>query len=459
MVMSCISDSTSKTGWDQKHKPMTLLRSRAFMFILMITMVILINVAAIVPTTGGDSFGTLLVADSLVRYGRISLENYPREILDLYGPRISLTNGHPFYYFPIGSSILSVPLVGSARLLGIDVIANDAILQRIMASLSSGLTLLLMLRIGFRWRSDWAAWIVPFLFWFGTALSTATGTALESHNFAIVFGLLAIDSVLGMGEDRSIKVWGVIGIALFFAYLTRPTFSLFAPFLLLWLFTLSRPIALKAGFVLGLLLSGFVLFSLEIYGQPLPDYYLPKRLQGGHPEVALLGNLLSPARGLFVFSSFIAVAGFFPTRVIASRGRSWLIVAIVWPVTHWLVVSRFPHWWGGHSYGPRLMIDCLPGLLLLTLFRWPSVSTAMACRLRSTVLLISVLFSLFANAWQGMFNIYTAHWSNAPDIDVYPEYLFDWKYPIFLANERGHRLRAFQFKQMHHQDAWPRVKS
>ncbi|MEY2696185.1 MAG: hypothetical protein RL333_323 [Pseudomonadota bacterium] len=430
-------------------------RIKTGIVLLMTSLVILINVTAKVPATEGDSYGTLLVADSLVRFGKFSLENYPREILDRYGPRISKTQGLPFYYFPLGSSILSVPLVGMARLLGIDVLSEDAILQRIMASMSSVLTLLLMLRIGYRWRDDWAAWLVPGLFWFGTVLSVSTGTALESHDFAIVFALLAIDRVLGMRDEQSIKIWGGVGCALFLAYLTRPTFALLSPFLLIWLFTLSRPVALKAGLVVFALLGCFVLFSLKIYGQPLPDYYIPKRLSGGDPRVALIGNLISPARGLLVFSSFIVVIWLFPKQAIIQRGRGWLFVAIVWPIAHWIVVSRFPHWWGGHSYGPRLMIDCFPGLLLLLLTRWPSLSKVMTYQIRSAVLLLSMGFSVFANTWQGMFNLYTAHWSNAPDIDEYPEYLFDWTYPIFMANEKGHQIRALRFKQEYHKDAWP----
>jgi hypothetical protein len=212
---------------------------------------------------------------------------------------------------------------------------------------------------------------------------------------------------------------------------------------------------LKAGLVVFALLGCFVLFSLKIYGQPLPDYYIPKRLSGGDFRLALIGNLISPARGLLVFSSFITLVWIFPKQAIIQRGRGWLFVGIVWPIAHWVVVSRFPHWWGGHSYGPRLMIDCFPGLLLLLLTRWPSLSKVMTYQIRSAVLLLSMGFSVFANTWQGMFNLYTAHWSNAPDIDEYPEYLFDWTYPIFMANEKGHQIRALRFKQEYHKDAWP----
>lgn len=422
--------------------------------LLVIGLALLVDGLATVPTTGGDTYGTLLVADSLIRYGSPSLEHYSSETLALFGSRISQTHGLPFYYFPLGSSILSVPIVGIANTLGINVLAEDALLQRLMAAVSSALTLFLMLRIGMRWRKDWGGWFVPSLFWFGTALSTATGTSLESHNFAIVFALLAIDHVLAMGEDRSFRVWGIIGIALFCAYLTRPTFAVFAVYLLLWLFILSRPMAIKAGIMLGFLLGCFVVMSLKIYGQILPEYYLPKRLTGGQPLVALIGNLVSPARGVFVYSSFILLVWLFPRALRDQQGRGWLIIALLWPLSHLLIISRFPHWWGGHSYGPRLMIDCLPGLLLLTLNQWPSLSMTKSCKLRSLLLMTAILFSLYANFWQGMFNLYGAHWSNAPDIDEHPEYLFDWRYPPFFASENGHQRRAAEFMAKFHRPAW-----
>lgn len=433
---------------------MTESTGRQGIIFLIIVLAVLVDGFATVPTTGGDTYGTILVADSLFRFASLSLEHYSKETLELFGSRIESTNGLPFYYFPLGSSLLSLPLVGLADVFGFDVIAGDSLLQRIMAAVSSALTLLLMLRIGVKLRTDWSWWLVPCLFWFGTALSTATGTALESHNFAIVFALIAIDIVLGMGNRRSFGIWGIIGIALFLSYLTRPTFAIFTVYLLLWTFTLSRTVAIKSALVVAVLLGVFVLTSMKVYGQILPDYYLPKRLAGGETLWALIGNLISPARGLLVYSSFIAIAWLFPKSGSILQGSGWIMLCVIWPLTHLLIISRFPHWWGGHSYGPRLMIDCLPGLFLLTLSYWPSLAYVKCYKVRSLVLFFGALLSLYVNFWQGMFNIYTAHWSNAPDIDRYPEYLFDWRYPPFLANVQGHQIRAAEFTAIHHRAAW-----
>ena len=46
----------------------------------------------------------------------------------------------------------------------------------------------------------------------------------------------------------------------------------------------------------------FIAFNYSVYARPLSPYYLPTMLRGLNPD-ALVGNLISPSRGLFVFSS------------------------------------------------------------------------------------------------------------------------------------------------------------
>ena len=79
----------------------------------------------------------------------------------------------------------------------------------------------------------------------------------------------------------------------------------------------------------------------------------------------MLGNLVSPARGLLVFSPVLLFAIPGVIRAIRSpvyRPWGWAIAVAV--VAHWIAISSFPHWWGGYSFGPRLMTDVLPFLIL-----------------------------------------------------------------------------------------------
>ena len=52
-------------------------------------------------------------------------------------------------------------------------------------------------------------------------------------------------------------------------------------------------------------------------------------------------------------------------------------------------------------------------------------------------------------ATQGLYNRYTALWNNSPSVDEYPEYLFDWRYPQFFANKKGHEERLARHALAH----------
>jgi hypothetical protein len=120
---------------------------------------------------------------------------------------------------------------------------------------------------------------------------------------------------------------------------------------------------------------------------------------------------------------------------------------MVWPVAHWMVVSAFPRWWGGWSFGPRLMTDALPGLFLLLC---AVMSSARRQNVTAACAVPLFAVSMWINAWQGCFNPYTDEWNADPNVDVFHQYLFDWRYPQFLHDARRHDER----KRMH-RDAYP----
>ena len=222
--------------------------------------------------------------------------------------------------------------------------------------------------------------------------------------------------------------------------------AILSPFALLFLFTYSRVAAIKTGLFLASLLGAFILFSTHEFGQMLPDYYLPKRLAGGYFYEALYGNLLSPARGILIYSPFIVFAWlcFKYSEKHWGLKKSWLLIGLAWPVLHLLFISRFPHWWAGFSYGARFMTDVIPGLFLLTLYAWPTNFKPQMSKVLFGLLFASCAFAIIVNTGQGLFNKYTAAWNANPNIDRHPEYLFDWSYPQFLANKDGHASRLIK---------------
>src|SRR5262249_4312408 len=118
-------------------------------------------------------------------------------------------------------------------------------------------------------------------------------------------------------------------------------------------------------------LAGAVLCSLNVrwFGHPLGALALVQDVNsqvhgtgatfGIHPE-AFLGLLASPSRGLLVFSPIVLVAAAGVRQAITDGWRSplgWCILALA---AQYAVYGSFAVWWGGHTYGPRYLLDILP---------------------------------------------------------------------------------------------------
>lgn len=128
--------------------------------------------------------------------------------------------------------------------------------------------------------------------------------------------------------------------------------------------------------------------------------------------------------------------------------RPLLAFCAAWFLVHWVVVSSFPHWWGGHSYGPRLMLESvLPlGLALIETGRAFVLSGVGLHRPILAALLAGTgLFGLGVHVVQGLYDPATQAWSRHPDIDRHPSRLFDWSEPQWLATRQSveqNRIRA-----------------
>ena len=243
----------------------------------------------------------------------------------------------------------------------------------------------------------------------------------------------------------------LLGFLLFAAFICRPTTLAFILPVMVYLLVLDRPTFLKSGLTLMVLMSGFALLSWWQYGQLLPTYYSLERFDrvDGFGRV-LYGHLLSPSRGLLIFSPFFilvftGVLIYF--RRLAAYPLFWLSLA--WLTLHLVALSRIGHWWGGHAFGPRLLADAIPAVIMLTILLWHVVAptrTPALLRIAALSYLGLGMLGIFINSYQGLYNPSTLRWNDYPNVDQYPEYVFDWRYPQFLASPKS--LEARYQKQL-----------
>ncbi len=413
-----------------------------------------------IDCASSDSRWTLLASQSLIENGTMRLDKYADlkggytiRRGDHLGYAIEKKNGHLYNFFPLGSSLSSLPFVWletqvSHKLMKIHS-QNKIVQKRIAATVAVGIFLLLYLIASLYLATSWSI-VVALGFWSATSLSSILGQGLWSHTFAIFYALLSFYFMLKIVLQNRDIYWIPLGVTLFMAYLSRPTFSLLSITVIAFLFfNRKKIIALKTALVVFALLGLFVLYSMSEFGQLLPSYYMPKRLSSESFWIALYANTLSPSRGVFVFSPFLLLFFIaFKESYRMFRQNKTLLVILGWVVLHSIIISKFPHWSGGWCYGSRFMSDILPAIYLLfvvLLLQIYQHSSTLKKRWITIFLLITVTFSITIHIPKGLYEKSSAiDWHRFPSKSN--DWFFDWEYPQFLHTEQRQKSRLFEYK-------------
>lgn len=325
------------------------------------------------PIGAGDTRPTERVAASLVQHGDFDLDEYP----EVAEPFARLVGPHRVSIYPVLSAVLATPVFALAgHLFALDE-TGTALAGKAAASLFSALAAaLLFLALGRR-VPEAEAFGVAVIFALGTNV-WATSQALWQHPAAVLFLCLALLMVF-LAEDRDPAWAGRAGLPLALAVAARNAdlalagalavgivlrWPRRAPRLVLW----ALPAIL---FVLG--------YQWAYFGSPLRNGFTGSLSRFDAPwGVGQLGLLISPGKGLLLFTPVVLIAVVGLVRE-AWRGNRWLALVLgAGVLAHWVLMGRWGEWHGGECWGPRLMTDALPflfaflpaGLTLLPRLGW-----------------------------------------------------------------------------------------
>jgi hypothetical protein len=218
------------------------------------------------------------------------------------------------------------------------------------------------------------------------------GQGLWQHGgvaLALVVGLLAL-------VDRRLVLAGA-------ALTAMGAFRLTAPFIAVCLLPLVGRRPRDWGrFLLGALPLPLALaaYNIAAFGSPLKQGYGSGQISsslhlGGRIAQGLPGLLVSPGRGLFVYSPVLLFAIYG-----AVRGWGTLLyrVCAIAIVVYVIVTANVSQWYGGESFGPRKLGDTLPLFAVLLV---PAIDGIVRTRWRwvfGAALAWSVLVELLAAA-------------------------------------------------------------
>jgi hypothetical protein len=300
------------------------------------------------------------------------------------------SGGHVLSLFPIAPGVLNTPVMFLATVLGVSVEDNVISLAHIttsaLAALSVAFMYVCLVQVCARQR---AAVFLTLNFAFATAVWSANSRTLNQHGASVLF----LAATLAALVSRRTLFVVVAGCLVSLAVVTRPTNFLFAAPLALYVFRHER--AAFPGFATLAAIPALLLgwYSWVYWGTPLAlgesNHFTG--FTAPEPAVAAVGLLLSPNRGLLVFSPILIFSVAYSAYLVIRRRSAdplpryliWSAVAVFALYTVWL------DWAGGHTYGYRFLIDLLPALTLILALCWERVIVSRAY-LRATFMVAMV---------------------------------------------------------------------
>lgn len=209
-------------------------------------------------------------------------------------------------------------------------------------------------------------------FGLGTGLWPTASQTLWQHESAILGLSLAVYAFVAIERGRSVR-GALIGVGLGLAAASR--LQLMPAVIVLLaasVFTMGWRHAALSAVCAGVIIGPVIVANYQWFGTVLGAAPLLEALHGTVHRTTgtfalqvegFAGLLASPNRGLLVFSPVVLVAFLGMRQSLRFGWRSaypWLLSAAVVQFT---LYALYTVWWGGHTYGPRYMLDVLPLLV------------------------------------------------------------------------------------------------
>ncbi len=418
--------------------------------------------------TSFDSRWAVYIAMSIWQHGDTNLDEYLNQIRanDFYAVECVSTigavsrgetsrcNGHFYNAYPIGGPVLTAPLV--LAVIGILKLASPvlsripisnlviaaffrgdfdkahALIEVEAASILLGITAVVVYFIGRRYLPWKRALILAVLFGIATPAYSTAGRALWQHTPSMLLLAVIVLMLLKAEKNPALAAW--VGIPVALSYTVRPTDSLFVAVFTLYVWARHRPFFLRYLVSALPIAIAFLAYNFSIYHEPLSPYYRT-RLDGFSPDrwpklaEALAGNLVSPSRGLFVYT---------PVFLFSAWGMlkgMWKTVLTRWlgvlAGIHWIAVSSYVAcWWAGMCYGPRFFTDLTPIFVLFLIpyfLDWEKLTRV------TQVAFIGCVLVGFGMHLRGGWSPAVYEWNVKPaSVDQFPRRNWDWSDPPFL---------------------------
>ncbi len=402
-----------------------------------------------------DTIPATLLPASLLRHGDFELDDFD-SLLDersvdgtstlrrqiAWTTAIRRIHGKLRSSYPVGAALLAVPVYAVPVAFGwLHTFRDYRIAGKVAASLLVALSAGFVFLVLTRFTGRAPALFLTATYAFGTTAWTVASQALWQHGPALFCLSLALWSALRLDEHEKTLDACLVSAASAMTIVCRPQDAIAAvavgSYALVrhrrsWLPLLGPGLALLSWqlaynvHVFGDLAGGYpALYRSPAHGWRHLDAstVLTLPLSKGLPDI-----LVSPSRGLFVYSPVLVVA-LVALVLAAAKGRfplAWYL--LFWVVGSLLLFGKNRLWWGGTSFGPRYLTELSIPLVVGLGMLWSSV--AARPWLRNVVIAAAsagiLIEAIGAFTWE-------CGWSTSPVwLDMKPERAWDFRDPEIL---------------------------
>ena len=391
------------------------------------------------PIPSGDTAPAALLPLSLVSSHTITLDRFAewyqssRHMNAAWFTRAA--DGHYYSSFPIALPLLITPLYAPLAAWDIQHVPVDRIVliaritEKVSASIIAAFSVVAFLALARKLVEPKSAWMLTVAYAFGSPTWSISSQALWQHGASELALILALLFLIRETEDPGRLLFAALaGWCAGFGVAIRLS-GAFPCIVMAAYAALSHwRLRSKAAFAGAALLpvAAVLIYNLRVFGNAVGSYPAGWLLKGNLLE-GIVGLLISPSRGLLVFCPvflFSAIGVYFWFRTSQRAHAPVYLVCLVIVVAHFLTLARYRLWWGGFSYGPRLITDVIPCLVILMI---PAMCMVEASRPWKFAFGATLVFSIVVQAI-GAFCYPNGHWDSSPrSVDQAQERLWDWR--------------------------------
>jgi hypothetical protein len=407
--------------------------------ILLFALIFLVYISSVRFLGTIDGAPTRMLPISILKEGDFDLDEYVPARNDdfVWFVLVETDDGHYISKYPVLSSVLALPFYAVPHFLGVEFTTAIIItLAKISAAFITAMSAILLLFIFRKYLSEKWSVFLTIAYAFGTSSWTVSSQDLWQHGASQLFLIMTV--YLLLKAKKSDLHFLLIGITIGLGIAARYLNIIFAGVYLLFILYRYRKK------IISTLLGVMVPISLLLMYQ---SYYLDNPLQTGYSCNAYSnrtfaciegwysgfwdgfgGLLISPSRGIFIFTPFL-IFSLVGLWLLWRRGKKetqdynlffrYISVGVIIFI---IVMSKWWAWYGGVTYGPRMLADITP---LLMLFFIPLLESPIFKKKFVSIIIIFLIVISIINQFTGII-FWDGSWQKADTLSADHSWLWDW---------------------------------